>query len=200
MADNNEGAGGAGSSGTGGGAGEGGQGAGQASGSQGGANAGAAPSATGQESGKQETFSAGYVKELRNEAAANRTKASELETRATTAETKVAQLEQRLRARDVEAEVAKHAGELKIASASAAFKLLDQSKVQFDKDGNPTNVKELLTELIKTETFLVNPAVTTNSTNPAREGAKFTREQIEKMTPAEINANWDEVQKVLAAG
>lgn len=30
-------------------------------------------------------------------------------------------------------------------------------------------------------------------------GTKLTQEAIEKMTPAEINANWDEVQKVLSA-
>jgi Phage minor structural protein GP20 len=141
------------------------------------------------------------VKELRGEAAENRRKATEFETKFNQTSTQLTEMQQKLRQRDVRDKVAELATDLKITSATAAAKLLDMSKVKFDKDGNPENVKELLEELIKSETFLLTPATSTSTspTNPGREGAKFTREQIEKMTTDEINANWAEVQKVLAA-
>lgn len=42
-----------------------------------------------------------------------------------------------------------------------------------------------------------NPA---NPANPGRSGGTLTREAIQRMTPAEINARWDEIQKYMMGG
>jgi hypothetical protein len=165
-------------------------------------------------------FDEAYVQTLRSESADYRTKLRAAEEKltklenaqlseterakkeATDAQTKAQQLEKDLKDSRVRAEIAVQAPGLKIVDADAAHKLLDGGAIQFDDQGKPTNVKTLLEVLVKDKPFLIQQAgTTTPPNNPARDGSNtLTKEAIEKMSPQEINANWEQVQKVLAAG
>lgn len=165
------------------------------------------------------TFDEAYVKQLRQEAAGHRKRATDAEAElqkikdaqlseterakkeAADAQAKAQKLEADYKAAIVRAEIAVLGTGLKIVDADAAYRLIDQAAIQFDDQGKPTNVKALLDQLVKDKPYLVaQGGPTTPPNNPGRSGTTLTKEQIEKMTPAQINANWDEVQKVLAAG
>ena len=166
---------------------------------------------------KAETFDRAYVEKLRTESAGYRTKLHTVEgelqkfkdsqlseidrakREATDASAKATQLEAELKQSRVMADVALHSVGLKIVDADAAYKLMDVSAVEFDTDGKPKNVKTLLNHLIKEKTFLLGSTVTTKPNNPGRDGAGLTLDQIKKMTPAEIIANKEAVDAVLAA-
>lgn len=84
----------------------------------------------------------------------------------------------RYKNRAAQAEVATLAGRLQIVDGETALALI-QGKIEFDADGEPTNVEKLLAELVKTKPFLVKgsePATSTTSTaNPdgGKGGGKF---------------------------
>lgn len=176
-----------------------------------------APQAAKTPFGDPKTYDEAYVQQLRREAAENRVKRTEAERKlkdiedaqlseaekakkeATEAKAQLEQLQIQLRERSIRAEIGALATKLKLADVDAAFQLMNRSSVEFDDQGGPQNVETLLTSLVKDKPFLVSQTgVTTSTTNPPRAQTTFTKEQIEQMTPQEINANWAEVQKVLA--
>jgi hypothetical protein len=72
---------------------------------------------------------------------------------------KIPVYEARVRELAVNNEVLAEASGLGIISPKHAAKLLDQKAIQFDADGNPTNVKELLSQLVIDAPWLKAPAV-----------------------------------------
>jgi hypothetical protein len=50
--------------------------------------------------------------------------------------------------------VEREAGRLRFADPADAWNLIDQKRIDFDANGNPTNVKELLAELAKAKPYL----------------------------------------------
>lgn len=113
-------------------------------------------------------FDEAYVKTLRTEAAANRKKADELEAKLKEREDADLSEAQKLakRAEDAEAKVTASQGrvaraeskvkaaELNIINPDTAYKLI-KDDITFDKDGEPENLTELLTALVKDNPFLV---------------------------------------------
>lgn len=167
------------------------------------------------------TYDEAYVQSLRQEAASHRTKNTELSAKlkeiedanlsatdkarrdADEAQAQAQQLQTKLQRKAIEAGVALEAATLKLADPKAAVRLMDVSRVQFDAEGEPTNLAAVLTDTIRLFPILVSNGqvsnVTTNQNNPARPGMTLTMDQIKQMTPAEINARWSEVEPVLAA-
>lgn len=121
------------------------------------------------------------------------TEQQKLEQRATKAE----QTARSLRAeRTIEQEAAAQG-----LDPALALELLPADKLEFGEDGQPKNVKARLQALVSKFPALSGAASasTTSPTNPQRKTTTLTRADVQKMTPAEINARWDEVQQVLAS-
>lgn len=108
--------------------------------------------------------------------------------------------------RMINSEVQLKAIELNIISPRAASKLIDHSAIEYDADGNPTNIVDLLKDLLKAEPYLAGAktvaAVATTSggaTNPARSNstapAALSYEAISKMDRTEYIARRAEIQK-----
>jgi hypothetical protein len=77
-----------------------------------------------------------------------------------------------------------------------ALRLVDSAALKFDDSGNPTNLEDLLTKLLKDIPELGSQAAPANNggpTNPAK-GTPLTREAIEAMTPDQIAARWPEIE------
>jgi hypothetical protein len=144
------------------------------------------------------TFTPEYVSELRGEAASYRKKASDLETKFKEADTERTALKGRVETMALKFAIG--SAPTKVADVDVAFSLIDKSKITFDEKGEPTNVDDLLKELVTAKPFLAGAFVPspTNPTNPARDGAKYTLEQIKQMSQDEINENWDDVQRALS--
>lgn len=160
------------------------------------------------------TFDAGYVKQLRDEAAQYRRRVKELEV-------KVSDFEQ---AQMTEAEKLRVQAEAAAKQAAAAQEALRQARataaisreavrhqvdpdllarlvdVQFDDDGEPAGVDAAVEQVLNRYPHL-RPAAGVNmaSTNPQRKPA-LTLEEVKRMKPDEINARWDEVQLALKTG
>lgn len=163
--------------------------------------------------GKQETFDAAYVKQLRDEAASWRRKVKDLEGKVTNFEaekmTEAEQLKARAETAAKEAEEARAA--LRKARAEAAISraatksgadpdlIAGLVQVDFDDDGNPKGVDAAITDLLTKYPYLKANAVSLSSTNPQRKPT-LTRADVERMTPQQINERWDEVQEVMRAG
>lgn len=170
---------------------------------------------------KLDTFSRDYVENLRKESAAYRAKLRDLEARVkadensklseveklrnqlTEAEIKAKEYAGQMRAAAIKAEIAISANKRKIADPEVAFRLLDQSAIEFDDSGRPANLDAAIEDLTKRFPILIsnNAPNPTPTNNPARvndPAATLTREQVERMTPAEINENWDAVRRALS--
>lgn len=136
------------------------------------------------------TFDEAYVKQLRQEAAGYRKKAAEAEAElekrkaaelsetdrarkeAADAQAKLQANEAKLKTARVKAAVGILAASLKIVDADAAHRLLDQAAIQFDDDGEPTNVKALLDQLVRDKPYLIEKGgPTTPPNNPSRPDA-----------------------------
>jgi hypothetical protein len=124
---------------------------------------------------------------------------------AKSAETQATTLKAKLLNKSVEI-AAKDAG---AKDAKVIAKLLDQSAIEYDDEGEPTNLEALIAELKATSDYLFNPtekpatAPPVKPTNPSsgQQGkGVITQEIFSKMTPGEINARWDEISVLLAAG
>ena len=129
----------------------------------------------------------------------------------------VDRLKKELAARDAAIEAATaqaKAGRLAGASLAAAARLgfadpedaqrfLDDGAVEWDDAGNPKNVGALLEAVLKAKPYLkasfTQPPDLGQGTR-GRPGVPLTRDAIAKMTNAEINARWDEVQEVMKRG
>ncbi len=158
------------------------------------------------ESGEQtdntpKTFDADYVKGLRREAAENRRKLREAEAKvqtfeerdlseqekvarkATEAEQRAAAAEAALKHERLTGAITRAASKAGFADPDDAVALIDQSKVEYDDDGKPTNIDTLTTDLLKRKPHLKGQAATggalTNGSRSgnAREGSTETPEQ-----------------------
>lgn len=118
--------------------------------------------------------------------------------RATDAEAKAQAAEAKVKELSTRGEIERQARKLGIVDDDAAYRLLDASKLEYDDAGQPTNAEALLKDLVKAKPYLVQGTGGGNATNPARgQSAALTREDIAKMSPAEINKRWEEVSQVL---
>lgn len=90
-------------------------------------------------------------------------------------------------------DVALKAAKLGIVDPDAAWKLMDKSALEYTDD-KPSNTEQLLQALLKDKPYLAGGG--SSAMNPGK-SHKFSREEIEKMTPAEINKNWDAVKEYL---
>ncbi|NLF00663.1 MAG: hypothetical protein GX601_06755 [Anaerolineales bacterium] len=91
------------------------------------------------------------------------------------------------------------AQKLGVVDAEVILELV-RKRIDFDRDGAPQGVEAALSEVLKAKPYLKAGAHAGSPTNPPRGGRALTREEIAKMTPAEINANWDAVRAALEKG
>lgn len=70
------------------------------------------------------------------------------------------------RTKGAQYDVAVKAAKLGIVDPDAAYKLMDQGKIEFDDAGNPTNTEVLLQDLIKNKPYLVGSG--SSAGNPAK--------------------------------
>ena len=115
-----------------------------------------------------------------------------------------AELEKRLeqaaaaqKALAMQSDIVALSAKLGIVDADAAYRLLDKGAIEFDANGKPTNTEALLNDLLKAKPYLAGAG--TSAMNPGR-ARKFSRDEIEKMSPAEINKNWDAIKDSLESG
>jgi chemotaxis protein histidine kinase CheA len=165
---------------------------------------------------EQERFDAEYVRKLRAEAAEYRKRLRELEQtvkqheEAKLSETerlqkRLAELEREQAAwqrerqeRTLKYETMLAASRLGIVDPEAAYRLLDMSKLEFDEDGNPTNLDKALQELLKAKPYLAGyPAASSGSpTNPSRSAVTPSLEDaIRSGDVAAINAAFEAALK-----
>jgi hypothetical protein len=85
-------------------------------------------------------------------------------------------------------EVFKQASKLNIIDIDAASKLIDGSRIEYDDNGNPTNIDALLKDLVKQRSWLVGkqPIQTSGgATNPPRSATSgpqtITKEYVEQV-------------------
>lgn len=87
-----------------------------------------------------------------------------------------------------------------IVDAEVAMALV-RGKIEFDQNGAPQGVEAALTDLAKQKPYLKGAMTSGSPTNPPRgSAAVLTREAIARMSPEEINANWDAVRTALEKG
>jgi small-conductance mechanosensitive channel len=166
------------------------------------------------------TFDAEYVGRLRAENAAHRTRLRELEERirafeaaqmseaerlqkrAEEAERAAQEAARRLRERTIRAEVRLAAQAAGIVDPEAAYRLLDLDQVQLDDDGEPVNIPALIARLVKEKPYLqARPGGGSPAGNPGSgRPAVLSLEDVRRMTPEQINANWEAVQAAISRG
>lgn len=165
-------------------------------------------------------------KKLRNEAASYRVKLRELEKqvedfrRSQLSEKERLELErsdalkensvlkESIRDTLLEAAVAKNVRKYELADADATFRLLDRSKVEFNDDGRPVNIDEVLGDTLERYPFLKvmvaetkKQAVDTGTTNPGKQRSQtLSKDAIARMSPAERAANKDKIDAWMANG
>jgi ribosomal protein L29 len=98
------------------------------------------------------------------------------------------------------------AAKLKLTNPGLAPRLIDQTALEFDENGYPTNAEAVVQTLIQAEPYLVGATVpATQQATPATgqpnngNGKALSMDDVAKMSETEINANWDAVQAALAA-
>jgi hypothetical protein len=107
---------------------------------------------------------------------------------------KLTSAETALRQERVERQIERVARTLNIVDEDAAVRLLDHSKIDYDTDGKPTNVKALLEDLAKSKPYLVGQqqqqqsnGSATNPARPANGTGTFTESQIRDRAFYEAN-------------
>jgi hypothetical protein len=162
------------------------------------------PAPAGAQAGQEpepERFDADYVKKLRSEAAEYRRRMRELEQIVRQHEdaklSETERLQKRLAELEREQELSKRerqertlkyetmlaASRLGIVDPEAAYRLLDLTTLTFAEDGTPTNLEQVLHDLLKAKPYLAKqPQVSAGSpTNPAtgqQRGGVFTTSQL----------------------
>lgn len=167
-----------------------------------------------------EKFDASYVKQLRAEAASYRKRLADLEAKAKQDEDaklseadqlkkKLAELEaaaaQSAKVRQEQTtryEVMLAASKLGIVDPDAAYRLLDQSTLEYGEDGAPKNIEAALKAMVGGKPWLVGGTGSGGSAaNPnATKTGRLSMEDIKRMPQDEINRRWDEVSAVLSGG
>ena len=84
-----------------------------------------------------------------------------------------------LRQERLERQIERHARQLNIVDEEAAVRLLDHGQIEFDADGRPTNVKDLLDALVAAKPYLVGQA-----TAATQEAARATASSGRPAAPA----------------
>lgn len=96
------------------------------------------------------------------------------------------------------------AARLGFADPEDAQRFLDAERVEWDDaTGAPKNVQQLLEAVLKAKPYLKASFTATPDLGQGNRGAgtaPLTRDAIAKMSPAEINARWPEVQAVMKRG
>ena len=161
------------------------------------------------------------IRELRQEAAANRKKAADLEAELKGIRDGQLSEAEKLQKAASEAQVARDAAladlkstrlqlsveaearKLGIVDPTIAGRLIDSDAVTWDGNA-PSNVAALLTALVKDRAWLLAANHGTGQTpavgSPGAQPRKLTRDDVRKMTPEQINSNWDAVQAALRGG
>ena len=93
--------------------------------------------------------------------------------------------------------VATVATKLGIIDPDAAYRLMDKSAIDFDENGQAKNVEALLVSMLKERPYLAGTGA--SAMNPGKT-RRYSREEIERMSPAEINKNWDAIKDYLEGG
>lgn len=159
-------------------------------------------------------FDEAYVKQLRAENAQWRKEAQEAKAKVTTFEQERMSEAERLQAQTKAAQEAAAAASQRLqqALADAAISRVAAKEgvdpellaklvtVEFDADGQPQGLEASVAAVLNKYPQLKPAAPVPGATNPGRGPRKLTRADIEKMTPAEINARWDDVQQALQGG
>ena len=119
------------------------------------------------------TFSAEYVRELRQEAARYRVRLAALEReleqereRAKALEQERAEIEDRARERTLQSAIMREAARLGVVDPEIVARLIDRAAIEFDEQGEPRNVGALVEELIKAKPYLRGMSI--SAPNPAR--------------------------------
>lgn len=140
----------------------------------------------------------------RQQAEAELTETQKLQKRLTDLQNLYDQSTKQTQARIVQYEVQLQAARMGIHDPDAAAKLMDQSLLEYDEQGNPSNVEALLKDLIKAKPYLANkPAPTSGgATNPSRSHSSapppITLELLGSMTSKEYNERRAEITKWMA--
>jgi hypothetical protein len=121
------------------------------------------------------------------------------------AEQRARAAEERARSLEVRIEVERSARRAGIVDEDAAFRLMELARVERDPSGAPTNVDALVRELAEARPWLrgegaSRPDDGSGPANPPRDGRRtLTVEAIRRMTPEQINAQWEAIEGALAA-
>lgn len=139
------------------------------------------------------------VKAAKERQASEQTEAQKLQAQLEAAQKREGTLAAQLREQALQMAVQAAAQKVGIVDAEVALALV-RGQITFDDKGAPQGVEAALTELVKSKPYLrAGAGNSVNPTNPGRQGgSKLTREQIARMTPEQINANWSAVQAALA--
>lgn len=161
--------------------------------------------------GEAKVFDAEYVRQLRKEAAkwrkdaqdykaqidqfeqAQMTEAERLKAQVEAAQKAAQEADTRARQAVREAVLAREASKHQV-DAKLLGRLVD---VEFDADGKPVNVEASVNQVLARYPQLKATAGGSNPANPGRQ-AKLTMEDVKRMSTAEINARWAEVQEAMA--
>ena len=166
---------------------------------------------------QQKTFTADYVKRLRQEAATHRIKAKELqeqleemqqltakerqalEQKLADIETKALEAEAKYAEAMLRSEVYLAAVRKGFADPELAWKLLDPDEVEWDEEkGRPVNVEALLDEALKKWPFLAGAGGQTSAMNTRRQDLVFRRSQLQD--PAFFAAHKEEILQAMREG
>lgn len=156
---------------------------------------------TRKEAGKYRTERNQFETELKKRTDAELSEAEKLKKQAEEATGKLTARETELRLERTERAIERAASKLGIVDPETALALIG-GKVEYGDDGKPTNIEALLTDLVKAKPFLLasGAAPATGAGAPGRQRGQLTRADIANMTRVQIDANYDEVMKVLASG
>lgn len=157
-------------------------------------------------------FDLEYVRKLREEAMSRRKKLREIEQELDKYKAEVEELRKNLaeaeriaeekdntlKQRQTEYETKLLAQNLGIVDPDVAWSLLNVSAIEFDNDGRPKNLEQLLKELVNKKPYLVN-RVQYAATNPARSSPPiFTRAQLRD--PKFFAENRDAIMEAMRDG
>lgn len=147
-----------------------------------------------QEHNTTQKFDESYVKELRQEAANYRTKLRDAESQLEQLQQEKQQFEEEMLNRDIEM-AAKEAG---VVDPQTAAKLIDKDSA---KEGGRENIQQQLNQLVQEKPFLKGGDIGRPS-NPGDNGQPkmYSRQEIEQMSPEEINADWENISEQMQKG
>ncbi|HSV73614.1 MAG TPA: hypothetical protein VLH79_07630 [Chthonomonadales bacterium] len=100
---------------------------------------------------------------------------------------------------ELRAEIGRQARRLNVVDEDAARRLLDASGLGPGSD-LPARVEAALLGLLSAKPYLAGWSVAGSAANPPREESRrLGRDELRRMTPEQINANWEAVQRALRA-